>query len=67
MKLSYDDMVDLTNRGIGHPDMTLTEDGLWCTVCGECIAAPWNLDEDYTPPDCCPCCGWPDEFDPDAV
>ena len=45
----------------------LNEHGLWCAVCGELIAAPWNIDEEYEPPECCPNCGWPDEFDPEAI
>jgi len=42
--------------------------GLWCEVCGAHIAAPWTLEEDdYEPPEICPNCGFPDEFDPEAV
>jgi hypothetical protein len=42
-----------------------TEDGLWCECCGNHIAARWHLDdEDYTPPDECRQCGFPD---PEAV
>ena len=48
-------------------DWTLNEHGLWCDVCGELIAAPWNIDEDYEAPEVCPNCGWPDEFDPEAL
>lgn len=34
--------------------------GLWCPACGEHIAAPWNIDDDYEPPDACKTCGFPD-------
>jgi len=44
------------------------KDGFWCQACGELIAAPWHIKEKgYEPPDRCPNCGWPDEFDPEAV
>ena len=64
--------VDWDGPGERDPDIThpfdQNKDGLWCTVCGEHIAAPWHLeDDDYTPPSDCTNCGWPDEFDPEAV
>lgn len=44
------------------------EHGLWCPVCGNHIAAIWNLEEEgYEPPDACNQCGFPDEIDPDAI
>jgi hypothetical protein len=49
-----------------HP-FEVNEHGLWCQVCGEHIAAPWNITETYIPPENCKRCGWPDEFDPEAV
>jgi len=49
-----------------HP-FAVNESGVWCTVCGELIAAPWNVDETYVPPGNCKHCGWPDEFDPEKV
>jgi hypothetical protein len=37
------------------------EHGLWCSACGEHIAAPWHLEEgDYEPPEICKTCGFPD-------
>lgn len=37
------------------------EHGLWCPNCGNHIAAPWNLeDEDFTPPESCKGCGYPE-------
>lgn len=36
------------------------EHGLWCPACGEHIAAPWNMDDDYRPPESCKTCGFPD-------
>ena len=47
-----------------HP-FTINEHGLWCDACGELVAAPWTVDETYRPPETCPTCGWPDEFDPE--
>ncbi len=38
----------------------LNEHGLWCPHCGEIIAAPWNMDDDYQAPDSCKSCGFPD-------
>lgn len=43
-----------------HP-WTENEHGLWCPSCGELIAAPWNMDDDYVPPDECRTCGFPDD------
>lgn len=37
----------------------LNEHGLWCPACGEILAAPWNIDDDWTPPETCKC-GFPD-------
>lgn len=55
------------------PDWILmNEDGLWCTVCGERLVAPMYVDDDldykfFTELENCPSCGWPDDFDPEAV
>src|SRR3954467_6638214 len=38
----------------------LNEHGLWCPACGNLIAAPWNMDDDYQPPESCKQCGFPD-------
>ncbi len=40
----------------------MNEQGLWCPICGEHLA-----DDDLEPPEICPNCGWPDEFDPEKV
>ena len=34
--------------------------GLWCTACGDCLAASHNIDDDYEPPESCRQCGFPD-------
>ena len=49
-----------------HP-FTVNEHGLWCGVCGELIAPTRHVNETYTPPENCPACGWPDDFDHDAI
>ncbi len=37
------------------------EHGLWCSACGNHIAAPWNMEvEGYEPPETCKQCGFPD-------
>lgn len=37
------------------------EHGLWCTACGNHIAAAWTIDDDdYDPPETCKQCGFPD-------
>ncbi len=38
----------------------LNEHGLWCLACGNLLAAPHNIDEDYEPPETCRQCGFPD-------
>jgi hypothetical protein len=45
---------------MAHP-WDQNEHGLWCSACGEHIAAAWHLDEDgYEPPQSCKTCGFPD-------
>jgi hypothetical protein len=35
--------------------------GLWCPACGDLIAPSFHMDdEDFTPPECCKQCGFPD-------
>jgi len=41
--------------------------GLWCPLCGAHVAAPWNVDDHFVPPDVCPLCGFPDQIDPEAM
>lgn len=37
------------------------EHGLWCSACGNHIAAMWTMEEDgYEPPLTCHQCGYPD-------
>ena len=43
-----------------HP-WDMNEHGLWCTACGNLIAAPWSIDRDgFEPPETCRQCGAPD-------
>lgn len=37
------------------------EHGVWCPCCGELLAAPWHIDEDWEEPDSCKVCGFPDD------
>lgn len=44
------------------------ECGLWCEICGSHLASPEQIDdEEFEQPECCPQCGAPDEFDPEAA
>lgn len=46
----------------------LNDHGLCCDICGYHVTASWNMeDDDYTPPENCPNCGAPDDFNPDKV
>ena len=46
------------------PDFaTLNEYGLWCDFCGDLLAAPWQMDADFEPPECCRQCGAPDDIE----
>ena len=49
-----------------HP-FDVNEHGLWCPMCGELQQASFHIDETYVPPENCKHCGWPDDFDPEAV
>lgn len=49
-----------------YPETTwsdVNDDGVWCPSCGELIAAPWCVDEDWTEPESCKTCGLPDDVD----
>jgi predicted RNA-binding Zn-ribbon protein involved in translation (DUF1610 family) len=46
-------------KKIEHP-WEYNEHGLWCPACGEHIAAPWNMGNDYQAPESCKTCGFPD-------
>ena len=41
----------------------VNEDGIWCPHCGHHVAAPWSVDEDWTEPDECRECGFPEDID----
>lgn len=36
------------------------EHGLWCPACGDLIAAPWQMDDEFVVPETCRQCGFPD-------
>lgn len=42
------------------PPWEANEHGLWCINCGNHIAAPWNIEDGYEPPECCRECGFPE-------
>lgn len=37
-------------------------DGVWCPHCGDLVAPP-TIDEDWTEPDECRACGYPEDLD----
>lgn len=39
------------------------EHGVWCPHCGDLIAAPWNIDEDWQEPNECRACGFPEDLE----
>lgn len=47
--------------------LTQNVHGLWCNICGECLAVPRDIDETFQAPECCKNCGAPDEIDPEAI
>lgn len=42
---------------------TVNEHGVWCPSCGEIIATPWGIDDDWMAPDECRTCGFPEDHE----
>jgi hypothetical protein len=60
MRQGGDDDEQVTPLDVDPGPFDANEHGIWCTACGEIIAAPWNLSKDWVAPDSCRTCGFPD-------
>jgi hypothetical protein len=55
-----DEVEEITPFDVDPGPFEANEHGIWCLSCGEIIAAPWNLSKDWSAPESCKTCGFPD-------